>query len=413
MDSSRRRLLLAGLLAVAPLVVLIVIAPELSTPYFLGLLPTVVAAFASLRRAWALAALTGVLALVAPLAGARVWTAVVLMTLVAAALGWSARRAWTSGGAPAAASIAALTVAPPALGGADPRALAGAWPLAVVVLAGGLVTALVLTLLTRGVVRRRRDPLTGPESVFYVVALTLVTAVGTWWAMTWFPDTHSWWLLLTFYMVMVPRTGDITDRAVARAGGTVVGGLAVVVLVALGAPPWLMSAVVVVGVVGCVVTTLVAPYWVYTIFLTLTVVGTSAGDAPATGALERIALTLLGAGAAAGILLLARLLSRHRRHAGQGAVPTGSDDAGAAEQGPDGEGRPEGQGAADHDPQDRPGHAGAAEHGGRATGQGQRDEDGAEGRHHPGGLRHQQHGDERQQAADGERDERGDRGVPR
>ncbi|MEG3616406.1 FUSC family protein [Isoptericola haloaureus] len=359
MDPSRRRLLVAALATVVPVVVLAVVAPAVVTPYFLGMLPTVVAGVASLRRAWLLAGLTGALALVAPLAGAQVWSAVVLMTLVAAALGLAAGRGWSSGGAPAAVTLAALTVSPPALVDADPRTLAGAWPLAAAVLAGGVVTALVLTLLSRGVPRPVHDPLTGPELRFYVSALVVVTAVGTWWATTWFPDTHSWWLLLTFYLVMVPRTGDITARALARAGGTVLGGLVVVVLVALDVAPQAMSLVVAVGVVGSVVTMLTAPYWVYTIFLTLTVVGTTTGDAPVAGALERVGLTLLGAGSAAGILLLARLLS-HRsgrradrpagRPAGQDAVPAGSGDAGGAQQRTDRERRPQGERAADDDP---------------------------------------------------------------
>lgn len=319
---ARRRLVVAALVGVAPVVVLAIVAPATVMPWFLGMLPALVAGIASLRRAAVVATLTGTLALVAPLAGSQVWSATVLMTVVAAGLGLAAGRGWSSGGAPAAATLAALTVAPPALTTADPRTLEGALPVAALVLAGGLWTVATATVLTRSVERRPRAPMSGPETIWYTAALVLFTAVATWWATTYFPGTHSWWLLLTFYMVMVPRTGDITSRALARAGGTVLGGVVVVALVAADVPGWLMGAVVVAGAVGCVVTYLVAPYWVYATFLTLTVIGTSAGDAPVAGAEVRVGLTLLGAGSAAGVLLLARAVrGRVRRSRGQ-ARPT-------------------------------------------------------------------------------------------
>ncbi|GAA1979012.1 hypothetical protein GCM10009718_14650 [Isoptericola halotolerans] len=309
MSPARRRLLIAALVALAPLVLLGALAPELAMPYYLGMLPATIAAVASWRRAWVVALLTGSLALVAPLAGAQAWSATLLMSAVACGLGLAAHRGWSSGGAPAAATLAALTIAPPALTAADPRTLAGSWPVAAVVLLGGLCAAATATLFTRDVRRRPHEPLVGTESTFYTTALVVFTAVGTWWAAVYFPDTHSWWLLLTFYMVMVPRTGDITARALERAGGTVLGGLVIVLLVALDVPHAVLTAVLVAGAVGCAVTYLAAPYWVYAAFLTLTVIGLSAGDAPVAGALERVALTLLGAGAAAGILLLARAVA--------------------------------------------------------------------------------------------------------
>ncbi|PRZ04185.1 fusaric acid resistance family protein [Isoptericola sp. CG 20/1183] len=316
---ARRRLVVAALVGVAPVVVLAIVAPTTVMPWFLGMLPALVAGIASLRRAAVVATLTGTLALVAPLAGSQVWSATVLMSVVAAGLGLAAGRGWSSGGAPAAATLAALTVAPPALTTADPRTLEGALPIAALVLAGGLWTVATATVLTRSVERRPRAPMSGPETAWYTAALVGFTAVGTWWAMTYFPGTHSWWLLLTFYMVMVPRTADITARALARAAGTVLGGLVIVTLVALDASGGVLTVAVVAGAVGGVVAYLVAPYWVYTAFLTLTVVGLSAGGAPVAGAEARVGLTLVGAGSAAGILLLVRAVGSRARRTGDGS----------------------------------------------------------------------------------------------
>ncbi|MFF2452562.1 FUSC family protein [Isoptericola sp. NPDC058082] len=306
--SSRRRLLAAALPAVAPVVVLAVVAPDYAMPYYLGMLPATTAALASPRRPLVIAVLTALLCLVAPLAGSEVWTAVLLIAVTSAALGLAAAKGWTSGGAPAATTVAILTVAPVALTDADPRTLAGSWPVALTVLAGGLWTAVLVAALTGGVRRRPHVPAARLETAFYTAALVLLTGVGTWWAVTYYPDTHSWWLLLTFYAVLVPRTGEISSRALARAGGTVLGGCVAAGLALLQPPDVVVTAVVAVGAVATVVAYLAAPLWVFAALLTVTVIAVAPGGPAVAGAGERILLTLVGAGAAAGVLVLARVV---------------------------------------------------------------------------------------------------------
>jgi len=186
----------------------------------------------------------------------------------------------------------------------------------------GLLAALVAaaTLWAAGVAAVALRAVTLPRSdvpaatLPYTVLLALLAGVFTLVSLAWFPGSNAWWSVLTVAVVLQPTGARMRAKLLARAGGTLLGGL-----IALGAALWLPADVL--GIVGAVAAgaTLVVkatsrPYWMYATVLTVTIVllTFSPQDAVA-GDLLRVGITLGTAFVTAIVAVVAARLMRIRR----------------------------------------------------------------------------------------------------
>ncbi|MEV7974271.1 FUSC family protein [Cellulomonas sp. NPDC089187] len=315
----RTRLIVAVLLLFAPLVA-VAASPWHAEAYlvFLALPPTLGGFLLSPRMAWAGAGLTtagmavGVALSPWPVAGALV------MAVACALVARGSRLGGILMGTTATTPLGLALVSPPTMSAlgievGDPVTVTRVLAAAGFVALGGLWTALVLTVLARGL----RTPEPRRESMVaarrYAAVLVPLMAVATFVCMQWFPDTHAWWLLLTVLVVLHPRYERIRSHARARVLGTVAGGFVAALLVAVVPEGRVLTLL---GVLCGLVTAwanLARPYSQYSALLTLTIIllTSGTGDAFVTD-LERVGLTVLGAVLVLAVVVPGRALLARR-----------------------------------------------------------------------------------------------------
>ncbi|KRD35283.1 hypothetical protein ASE27_15990 [Oerskovia sp. Root918] len=182
---------------------------------------------------------------------------------------------------------------------------------------GGLWTALIGGVLTRGM------HLPGPKAVprraatYFAVALAILTGVATYVAMGWIDSPNSWWLLLTLFVIVQPYFAATLSRTAARVGGTLAGAvLAGLVAHFLSGSPGILSAVALVLTGAAAWAYLKRPYWVFTLFLTPAVILQTSGgeDVLLSADLERALFTAAAAVVAVAVLAVGHgiLSSRSR-----------------------------------------------------------------------------------------------------
>ncbi|GAA3214236.1 FUSC family protein [Oerskovia jenensis] len=311
------------LLLVAPMVALM-LSPwkHDGTLVYLGMLPAGVGLLVGRGAALVAGPLTAVCMAVGvslsdlPLAGA------VFMTVLGACVGFSAVRGWHGiggfvGPQTAFALIGGPLVALPSGTVAASTSVGALAAMAGWVAFGGLWTALIGGLLTRGM--RLPGPKPVPERVatYFGLALAVLAGVATYVAMGWVDSPNAWWLLLTLFVVVQPYFAATLSRTLARVGGTLAGAvLAGVVAHFLSGSPTVLSAVALVltGAAGWAY--LKQPYWVFTLFLTPAVILQTSGgeDVLLAADLERALFTVAAAAVAVAVLAVGHrvLTSRPR-----------------------------------------------------------------------------------------------------
>ncbi len=302
----------AVLVVVALLVVAPIVALDLSpwsangSLWYLGMLPALMGLFTSRRLALGAAALTPAIVGVSLLlrdmpavVGAGYMMVLGAVTGLVAVRGWHVMFAFAAPLA-ALALIGDLHVAMPSgRVDADSSPAAMLVTLAVLLL-GGVWTACL------GPFALRRMHVTAPEPVsaraagFFAVSLGGMVAVGSFIALTWLPPT-SWWMILTFYVVVQPHFAEMVTRVGHRVVGTLVGStLAAVVVYYFRHLPGLIGALAAALTLLAAWANLRLPYWVFVTFLTPAVVlQTSGGTRDLAKAIaDRAGYTLIGAAAA-------------------------------------------------------------------------------------------------------------------
>lgn len=280
---------------------------------YIGLLPTLVALTSGPRVAWATAFSTGLAIFVGLLFSTSPWIAAVYLAALGAGVAWSYTRGWQAPATYVATQAALAAVAAPGLSvmpAATPASLAAAASVAAFALVGGLWTALVGSLLLYDLPRAPHEPTTRSELVTFGIILGGSLGVGTWVAVTFAPGTNVWWVLLTMLVVLVPQHRKTVQRALWRAGGTVIGGVIGAALVILVGNPAVLGVIGLLAAIASAVTYLRYPYIVFSATLTLALIvlmlpleGAIRGD------LERVGFTLV---AAALIVTVSALVHRLR-----------------------------------------------------------------------------------------------------
>lgn len=305
-----------GNVAVLAVVALLVVAPIIALDlsswsangslWYLGMLPALMGLFTSRRLALGAAVLTPVIVGVSLLL--RDMPAMVgagYMLLLGVATGLSAMRGWHvmfSFAAPLAALalIGNVHVALPS-GRVDADSSPEAFLVAMgILLVGGLWTACLGPFALQRMHVTAPKPVTRRASGFFAVALGGMVAVGSFVALMWLPS-NSWWMILTFYVVVQPHFSEMVTRVSHRVIGTLVGStVAAVVVYSFRHLPGLISGLAAALTILAAWANLRLPYWVFVTFLTPAVVLQTAGGTRdlAQAIIDRAGYTLIGAAAA-------------------------------------------------------------------------------------------------------------------
>lgn len=295
--------------------------------WYLGMLPVIIGLFAGPRLGFTAAVVNtfgiGVSLLLhgQPVAGPLFMALFGVATGIAARIGWHQMMSF-AGPLAAFALIGDLQVALP-VGTVPASSSAEAiFVSAGIVLVSGLWTASIGSLIVARV--PMRAPRTWPKSTsqYFAVALGLLTGIGSYLAIRWL-DPQSWWMILTFYVVVQPLFRDTVKRLSARVLGTLAGALAAVVVVELlGHLPGVIAILALALTVAAAYANLKAPYWAFVAVLTPAVVlQTSGGTGSILAAIyERALYTLIGAVAAIIVIAIGHLVVK-RGHPGEELDP--------------------------------------------------------------------------------------------
>lgn len=275
---------------------------------YMGIVPGITAVLLSPRIAVYSAFATALAVFVGVAVGGSIPLSVLWMTLLAVGIVFASRVGWASIACMVAAQAAIVIVYGKVFAHApepfnQPASLAGALPVAAFALGGGLLVALAGWLFIRDFPGESEDRLSVRDSWWFGATVIPLTILATWMCLQLFPGTHSWWLLLTFYVVLLPTTRAARPRMQGRVIGTLVGAIIATALTFV-----IDSATVfyVLALIAAVGTLLLAnrSYSLYAAFLTATVLfgGFHAADNAVLLNFERIVLTILGALAAYGAL---------------------------------------------------------------------------------------------------------------
>lgn len=282
-----------------------------------GLLGAFAAFLAALLGGWRVG-----LVLVVPLAVASAlavavsdspWLAAVLMLVVAGARDWLATRGLHNALTSAVIAIGFLVADPPAQSTSLPDpAFVG-----LVVAAAALYGAGVVALLSRRLPARPALPtVSGSRALVFAVSNGLLMAVATWVVVRLDLGHTGAWLLLTMVVVSQPYVQDGFDKALQRAGGTVLGFIAAMAVSALTSTTAILYLVGMGALMaGSVLYLKHRPYWMFAGCLTLAIVMLEgASSSVEVTADSRLIATLVGAGAA---LAMTAALQPYARRAAQ------------------------------------------------------------------------------------------------
>lgn len=292
-----------ALLLLAPMIGLSVSAWHTNgSLWYLGMLPVVIGLFAGTRVGFAAAfvtpALIGTSLLLhdLPIVGALYMAAIGVATGLTALRGWHMMLSF-AGPLAALALIGDLDVRVPSGTVAAESSLTSGLVTVGVVLLGGLWTAALGQILVRAF--PVQPPKTFPlhTAGYFAAALGLLVGTATHVAMTGL-GADSWWLILTFFVVVQPYYVDTASRVAARVAGTLAGALvAVAIVAAFKDLPAVITALALVLTVAAAWANMKLPYWAFVTVLTPAVVLQTAGgsDAIVDSIVDRAFYTLVGA----------------------------------------------------------------------------------------------------------------------
>lgn len=123
--------------------------------------------------------------------------------------------------------------------------------------------------------RAPRVPVQRELAMTYGATLALLGGTAAAVALTWFPNSSAGWLILTIYVIVIPRTAgnalahDMRIKAIHRVAGTIVGVLVATAIASVIDKPLVL---IVLGII-CLATAMELrvvgqPYWQFVIFLT-------------------------------------------------------------------------------------------------------------------------------------------------
>lgn len=310
-----------ALLVVAPIIGLS--ASPLSANgslWYLGMLPALMGLFTNRKLAFVAALITPAFMGVALLLRDQPILGALFMAGVGVATGLSAMRGWHLMGAFAGpliayALIGNLHVALPSGTVAIDTSLASALTGMAYVLAGGLWTTLMGAFVIRAMGVKPPRSVPGHTAGYFAAALGVLIGAAAFIDMMWL-DAASWWIILTFFVVVQPYYSDSTRRVIERVAGTLAGALiAVIVVELLRGFPVVITILALVLTLAAAYANLKLPYWVFAMLLTPAVVLQTTGTVHdlfvAIG--ERALYTVIGAVAAVIVLTLGHLYITQRK----------------------------------------------------------------------------------------------------
>lgn len=328
--AAHRALKLIGLPVLLVLVVALVGAPAIAlapTPLaggimfiFAGIVPASLACLYDRGLAFVTALGTAALVALVEIVKPWPWAGTTLMIAVGLLVGASALRGWHPIASLACGWPTTFLIGPAFSAPAAPWATAGTAgvlvPTALTVL-GGLWAVLVGIVVFRRIPRAVPQPQPHRACAVYGIALAVLLGISTFVTATWFPGTNAGWVLLTIFVIVRPGLSDTRRRVVHRSVGTILGGAAALLALAVPIHGLLLAVGALATAATVVFQVLKVHYAVYTFSLTLAIVLLSSPGADVAAIdLQRVGFTLAGALAIAGLMAITTPLLPLKPHDG-------------------------------------------------------------------------------------------------
>jgi hypothetical protein len=315
-----QRLLIIAMLTIAIMTppVLLTISGQsgLAAVFVYGGVIVVAATFVDLRLAAALAALSGVAAVIAALLNPHPVAGAVFFGLLTAACALSAKRGLSSPVLMVPVFVSFVLVAPPTVEGMT--STTAAFVTGAVMLLGGLWTIAGARLLL-GRPRRRSEatPHGTRATIAYAGLMGIVLGLAAWAVLTHAKYHEGAWLLLTLIIVMQPSPDDTVKRALQRLAGTLIGGVAALGFIFFDISPtaaFIIGGILLFGALALRYV-LKRPYWEYVAVLTPAAI---LMDSPGVGTMrvaeDRVVFTVIAVVIGMGIALVIKVLLLRSAH---------------------------------------------------------------------------------------------------
>ena len=282
-----------ALLVVAPMIALSASPLQAnSSLWYLGMLPALMGLFTNRRLALAASVITPLFMGAALLLRDQPLLGAIFMAVIGVGTGLSAMRGWHLMGAFAGplvayALIGNLHVAFPGETMVADASIASGLVTMAYVAAGGLWTTLMGAFVIRAVGVKTPRSVPGHTARHFAAALGVLIGIAVYVCMQWL-DPASWWIILTFFVVVQPYYADSARRMLERVGGTLAGALlAVIVVAVLHDFPTVITIIAFVLTLGAAYANLKLPYWVFAMLLTPAVVLQTTGTTYGAAALRQ------------------------------------------------------------------------------------------------------------------------------
>jgi hypothetical protein len=301
-----------------------------SNAAYMGLLPAITALILSPTRAIQAALITPVIVFSALTLSGHIVLSVIFMGAVAAATAAVAVIGWNAIACVIATEAALALINPPhitveghTLGQSTVTA---AIAVSAFVLLGGLWVAVAGHIFLTGQTPAEPHKSTPTEARWYASVIVPLTMTGTWVCVNFFPHTSSWWLLLTFFVVLMPTATETRIRIRERLGGTLLGGIIAALLTVLFPSAGVLHVLAILGAALTIATFASGKRWLFAAYLTGTVILSSYTETHDTLLLDlqRISLTIVGGALALIALTLTDRLSALRNRAKRDPPETAS-----------------------------------------------------------------------------------------
>ena len=155
---------------------------------------------------------------------------------------------------------------------------------------------------------------TRADTTRYLVTMTILVSLSTFYALAYARDSNGVWLPLTLLMVLQVAPGATKHRALQRAYGTVAGAVLSAVVATAFHSTWVIAVIAMIAFLGLLATVGREPYSVFAFFLTILVLlGVSATEPPLEASMQRIVYTGIGCAIALALYSLKQAVSHDVR----------------------------------------------------------------------------------------------------
>ena len=229
------------------------------------------------------------------------WLAALLLLVVGIGVGLTARPGYWQGMILVPITVALIVATPPTASTLEASVRGGA-----ILLVAGIFATIVGAILTMKDGPKKADPQPRARAVNYALTLGVLLAVAAWCTVHFESGKPGMWAMMTIVLVIQPAVRDSFNKALARAGGTIVGVIVAILLALIPMPTSIFYIIAVIALVlAFVAKGKDRAEWQFITMLTIAlVILQGVATSIEQTAWARLWATLLGAGAALVVMFI-------------------------------------------------------------------------------------------------------------